>query len=141
MKEKDPAVLAAFFSLSLSFFSFSFVVTHAFPSPIKGEAGHPMKGDEIKTQEHDTSMQLSGKRALSTCSLLPPETWDPLPLSPICNPYCKPTIGNTSSSELDVGTFRLNQYKLLCPPSTPSVPDAQTQIYSSVVRKHRQLAR
>ena len=44
MKEKkDPATLEVFFSLS--FFSFSFSVTRAFPSPIKGEAGHLMKGD------------------------------------------------------------------------------------------------
>ena len=69
---------------------------------------------------------------------LPPETWDPLPLSPVCNPYCKPSAGNTSSNELDKGTFRPNQYKPFCLPSTPSEPDAQIQIYSSVVRKHRQ---
>ena len=42
MKEKkDPATLEAFFSLS--FFSFSSSVTRVFPSPIKGEAGRPMK--------------------------------------------------------------------------------------------------
>ena len=92
----------------------------------------------ILTQEHDMNTRLSGKRALSTRSLPPPETWDPLPLSPVCNPYCKPSAGNTSSSELNVGTFRPNQYKPLCPPNTPSDPDAQIQIYSSVVRKHRQ---
>ena len=46
MKEKkDPAILEAFFYLS--FFSFSFAVTRAFSSYIKGEAGRPMKGDEI----------------------------------------------------------------------------------------------
>ena len=45
MKEKDPAVLAAFFSLSLSFFSYSSAVTRTFPLLIEGEAGHPMKGD------------------------------------------------------------------------------------------------
>ena len=43
MKEKDPATLEAFFSLS--FFYFSSSVTHAFPSSIKGEAGCPMEGD------------------------------------------------------------------------------------------------
>ena len=43
MKEKkDLATLEAFFSIS--FFSFSSSVTRFFPSPIKGEAGHPMKG-------------------------------------------------------------------------------------------------
>ena len=134
MMEKDPATLEAFFSLS--FFYFSSSVTRAFPSSIKGEAGHLMEGGkkhEVRTQEHDTSTWLSGKRALSTRSLLSPETWDPLPLSPVCNPYCKPSAGNTSSSELDVGIFRSNQIKLLCPLSTPSEQDAQIQIYSSVV--------
>ena len=106
MKEKkDLATLEAIFSLL--FFYFSSAVTHAFPWSIKGEAGRLMKGG-ILTQEHDTSTRLSGKRALSTHSLLPLETWDPLPLSPIYNPYCKPSAGNTSSSELDVGTFRPN---------------------------------
>ena len=81
----------------------------------------------------------SSDRALSTRSLFPPETWDPLPLSPVCNPYCKPSAGNMSSSELDIGTFCLNQYKPLCPLSTPSELDVQIQIYSSVVRKHRQV--
>ena len=33
--------------------------------------------------------------------------------------------------------FHLNQYKPLCPPSTPSEPDMQIQIHSSVVQKHR----
>ena len=42
MKEKDPAILEAFFSLS--FFYFSPTVTRAFPSSIKGEAGCPMEG-------------------------------------------------------------------------------------------------
>ena len=43
MKEKkDPTTLEAFFSLS--FFYFSFSITHAFPSSIKEEAGRPMEG-------------------------------------------------------------------------------------------------
>ena len=58
MKEKkDLAILEAFFSLL--FFSFSSFITHAFPSPIKGEAGRPYRG--IGTQEHDMSTRLSGK--------------------------------------------------------------------------------
>ena len=109
-EKKDPAILEAFFSLS--FFSFSSAVTRPFPSPIKGEAGHPMKGDldpheigsgDKKTQEHDTSTWLSSKRALSTRLLLPSETWDPLPLLSVCNPYCKTSASNTSSNELNVG--------------------------------------
>ena len=104
MKEKkDLATLEAF---SLSFFSFSSSVTRAFPSPIKGKAGRPYRG--WGREERDTNIRSSGKRALSTRSLLPPETWDPLPLSPVCNPYCKPSVGNTSSSELDVETFHPN---------------------------------
>ena len=44
MKEKkDPTILNAFFSLSLVLL-FSSIVTHAFPWPIKGKAGHPIKG-------------------------------------------------------------------------------------------------
>ena len=42
MKEKDSAILEAFFSLS--FFSFSSTVIHAFSWPVKGKAGRPMKG-------------------------------------------------------------------------------------------------
>ena len=50
MKEKkDLATLEAFFSLSFFFFFSS--VTRAFPSPIKGEAGRPMKGEEEDTQD------------------------------------------------------------------------------------------
>ena len=108
MKEKkDPMTLETFY-LSLLFFSFSSTITHAFPLLIKGEAGCPMKGGKIGIQEHDMSTRLCSKRALSTCSPLPLETWDPLSLSPICNPYYKPSAGNTSSNELDIGTFRPN---------------------------------
>ena len=129
--EEGPSDLGC---LPLSrFFSFSSAVTHAFPWLINGKVGCPMKrgiqictrpNHEIKTQEHDTSTWLSSDRALNTRSLLSPETWDPFPLSPVCNPYCKPSAGNMSSSNLDVGTFHSNQYKPLCPPSTPSEPDA-----------------
>ena len=57
-EKKELATLEAFFSLL--FFSISSSITHAFPLPIKGEAGRPMKG-RILTQEHDMSTQLSGK--------------------------------------------------------------------------------
>ena len=54
-KKNDPTILEAFFSLS--FFSFSSVVTRALPSSIKGEAGHPMKGDpdRHKIEQRDKS--------------------------------------------------------------------------------------
>ena len=41
---------------------------------------------------------------------------------------------NTTSSRLDVGIFHPNQYKSLCPPSTPSELDAQIQIYQPLIR-------
>ena len=69
MKEKkNPATLEAFFSLLL--FSFSSSVTHAFPSPIKGEAGHPMKGGDggldIRAQhEHTAERQASSQHPLT----------------------------------------------------------------------------
>ena len=136
MKEKkDPATLEAFFSLS--FFYFFLVCNPRFPFAYKRGSRAPLLGGIKKTQKHDTSTWLSSNRALSTYSLLPPETWDPFTLSPVCKPSCKPSAGNTSNSELDVGTFRPNQYKPLCPSSTPSDPDVQIQIYSSVVQKHR----
>jgi hypothetical protein len=76
-RKKDPAILEAFFSLW--FFSFSSVVTHALPWPIKWEAGNPIKEEiqihtrpnhEIKTQEHDMSTRLNNDQALSTRSFL-----------------------------------------------------------------------
>ena len=134
MKEKkDPAILEAFFCLILLIF---LRYNPRFPFAYKREAA-PLPGTnhEINTQKHDTNTRLRGDRALSTRSLLPSDTWDHFPLSHVCNSYCKPSAGNTSSSKLDVGTFRPNQYKPLCPPSTPSEPDAQKQIFSLVVRK------
>ena len=65
MKEKkDPATLEAIFSLS--FFSFSSVITRAFPSPIKGEAGHPMKGD---LDLHETEPRNKSTRAVNEISV------------------------------------------------------------------------
>ena len=59
MKEKkDPATLEAFFSLS--FFFFSSAVTCAFPLPIKGEVGCPMKGDP---EGHGPDNEIKNTRA------------------------------------------------------------------------------
>ena len=98
MKEKkDPTILKAFLSLSLVLL-FSSAITHAFPWPIKEKAGCPMKEIGINrpieirsrsTQEHYTNSRLRSSRALSTHLFFPPETWDPFPLSPVCNPYYK----------------------------------------------------
>ena len=76
MKEKkDPAILKAFFSLlslSLLFFSFFSVVTRSFPSPIKGEAGRPMKKkiwigelDIRARHEHTAERQASSQHPLT----------------------------------------------------------------------------
>ena len=55
MKEKkDPTTLEAFFSIS--FFSFSSSVTYAFPLPIKGEVGRPMK----ERSEHKSTTRAYG---------------------------------------------------------------------------------
>ena len=56
MKEKkDPTTLKTF---SLSFFYFSSSVTRAFSSPIKGEAGHPMRRIQIRTKpDHEINTQ------------------------------------------------------------------------------------
>ena len=49
MDEKDPAILKDFFSFVLLF---SFAVTRAFPWPIKGKAGRPIKrADLIKIDQ------------------------------------------------------------------------------------------
>ena len=72
MKEKkDPVTLEAFFSLVLLLF---LLRNPRFPFAYKRESRAPHEKGEIWTQEHDTSTRLSNKRALSTYSLLPPET-------------------------------------------------------------------
>ena len=97
MKEKDLAILEAFLSLILFLF---LRCNPRFPLAYKSESRAPHERDEsieirtrseyeINTQEHDTNTGLSSDRALSIYSLLPPETWDPFHLSPICNPYYK----------------------------------------------------
>jgi len=141
MKEKkDPAILEAFISLVLLLFlrcnrCFPFACKRGSRAPHeRGIQIRTRPNHEIKAQEHDTSIWLSSDQALSTHSLLSSKTWDYFPLSRVCNPYCKPSAGNTRSSKLDVWTFRPNQYKPLCPPSTPSEPNMQIQIYSSVVK-------
>jgi hypothetical protein len=74
-----------------------------------------------------------GRRFTHPHNTSPPETLEPIPLLPVCNPYCKP-VQEHEQLELDVGTFCPNQYKPLCLPCTPSGLDAQTQIHWSAVR-------
>ena len=83
MKEKkDPMILEDFFPFSFS--SFPSTVTRAFPWPIKGKAGHPMKG----TQTHRTpNTWLSSNRAPSAPVYSFHQTWD---LS-LYRPFVTPT--------------------------------------------------
>ena len=63
MKEKkDSAILADFFSFSFS--SFPSTVTRAFPWPIKGKAGHPIRG--IATHRIDLDWNLSNPKPIRT---------------------------------------------------------------------------
>ena len=72
--------LLAFLSLSLSL-SLSFSrVTCAFPFNYKRGSRTPTNGSRLKGTEFNQT-QLH--------SILPSETWDLLPLSPVCNPYYK----------------------------------------------------
>ena len=136
-------ILEAFFSLVLLLFlrcnpCFCFTYKRGSRAPMKGDL------DPHETEPRDKSARArhehTAEQRSSSQHPFIPFTRDlgPLTLSPVCNPYYKSSAGNTSSNELDVGTFRPNQYKPLCPLSTPSKLDTQIQIYSSVVRKHRQ---
>ena len=90
MKEKDPAILKAFLSLVLLLF---LRCNPRFLLAYKKESRTSHEGDRARSaQEHDTSTRLSSDRALSTRSLLSPETWDYFPLSPVCNPYYKLSV-------------------------------------------------
>ena len=73
MKEKkDPTTLEAFFSLS--FFCFSSSITHAFHSPIKGEAGCPYRdrGNQNTRARHEHT----AKRQASSQHPFTPSTKD-----------------------------------------------------------------
>ena len=71
MKEKkNPVILESLFSLS--FFYFFLLCNPRFPFAYKRGSRAPHIGGRTQ-QEHDTSTRLSGKRALSTRSLLPLE--------------------------------------------------------------------
>jgi len=72
MKErKDPVILEAFFSLW--FFSFSSVVTRAFPWPIKGKVEHPMVDRSIENQsDPDPHKSTTRAHGLVVLELLAP---------------------------------------------------------------------
>ena len=70
MKEKkDSVILKAF--LPLWFFSFSSAITRAFPWPIKGKAGRPMKGipELIDPSRSDTDPHKSTARTYSRAAI------------------------------------------------------------------------
>jgi hypothetical protein len=69
-----------FLFLLFVFLSLYPVYPRSFPWPIKGKAGRPIWGRSFNTQKHFNSTSPS------------PETWDIIPLSPVCNPYCKPSV-------------------------------------------------
>jgi hypothetical protein len=68
-------------------------VPQAFPLIYKRESWAPLHGEKRKSDFKHTQLT----------SFI--ETWDILPLSPVCNPYCKHRAGNMSSIALDVWTF------------------------------------
>ena len=59
--------------------------------------------------------------------------WSMFPLSPVCNPYCKPAQEH-EKLELDIGTFGSNQYNLVSFLALPSEPVTRTQNHSSAIR-------
>ena len=97
--EKEPKtfrITRPFFSFSSS--SFSFTVTRAFPWPIKGKTGHPIKG--IATHRIDSDWNLSNPEPIRTHKHIVekrPSSQHPfapltrdlgyVPLATICNPY------------------------------------------------------
>ena len=151
MKEKkDPVILEAFFSLS--FFSFSSVVTRAFPWPIKGKARRPMEvidpsstdritlnrsEHKINTQEHDTNTaeQRSSSQHPFTLSTKDLGSFPSLarlyPLLQTCS-----TSNMSSSNELDVGTFCRTSINLIFSKHTIQARCAILEIYSSVVTQN-----
>ena len=134
-EKEDPASLQDF--LCLWFSSFLPSIIPALPWPIKGKAGHPTKGIDspqhishyimteplVSNLEHIVEQKPSSQHPFD----LSIRDLGPIPLSPICNPYYELFSYNnmSSSHELDVGTFCLNQYKPCVFFSTPSGPDAQ----------------
>ena len=96
MKEKkDSAILEAFLSLVFLLFlccNLLFPLAYKRESRAPHERDRPIKIRLRYAQEPDTNARLSSDRALSICSLLPPKTWDPFPLSLICTPYYKLSV-------------------------------------------------
>ena len=123
---------------------FSPVVTRAFPWPIKGKAGRPIKGHRTTSDQKPLTSNLEHIAEQRPSSrypfILSTSDLGHVPLSPFCNPYYQLFSGsNTSSSnELDIGTFRPNQYKphvLLA--HHPSQTRNNTNLLVGVYSKHQ----
>ena len=90
---------------------FSFNVTCAFPWPIKGKVGHPIKGEGTASDQERLASNLEQIAEQRPSSRYPfvlfTRDLGPVPLSPVCNPYYELFgASNTGNShELDVGTF------------------------------------
>jgi hypothetical protein len=82
----------------------------SFPWSYKRESPVPLGGGRL---DRPITIPRTGK---THSQPQPIETWELVPLSIVCNPYYELSAYNTSSgSQLDVGTFRPNQYISPCP--------------------------
>ena len=111
MKEKkDPAILEDFFSLSFS--SFPSTITRAFPWPIKGKAGRPIRGiathridlnsnpsnpELIKTHKHTAEKRPSSRHLFAPLT----RHLGHVPLSTVCNPYYKLSVLVTRAAPMN----------------------------------------
>ena len=141
-EKEDPASLKDLLCLWFFFFLSSIIL--ASPWSLKGKAGHPTKGtDRFNTPcitSHIAEQQPSSQHPFDLFI----RDLELVPLSPICNPYYELfDANNTSSShELDVGTFRLNQYKpCVFLAHHPGQTRNNTNLLVGVCSKHQQLVR
>ena len=102
-EKKDPTTMEAFFSLVLLIF---LLCNPRFPFAYKRESRAPHERGDLDTRarhEHMAERQASSQHPFTSSTRDLGSS-----LSPVCNPYCKPSADNMSSSELDVGTFHSN---------------------------------
>ena len=110
-EKEDPTSLKDLLCLWFLFFLPSVIPASSWS--IKEKAGYPTKGtDRFKAPRitlHTAEQQPSSQHPFD----LSIRGLGSVPLSPVCNPYYELfSVNNTSSNhKLDVGTFRLNQYK------------------------------
>ena len=107
---------------------------------------HPLvykKGKTYPGQGHRHSHSQPALKHTHTHTCTQPRDLGPwLPLSPICDPYSRHLNTRARELELDIGTFRPNQYKILCIILVlPSVPVMCIINLLASDSEHRQLAR